>query len=563
VKQLLFYNFQTGDGLKLGANTSFVYENYSLSAGMSFLALDAVLYLALGLYLDQVLPSGFGVPKPWYFCFKCGKRQQILREDMQPLNDDELAGQDPRNFEPVADALKRQEGEDECLKVRGLVKRFGDKAAVNGTSLTMYKGQIFALLGHNGAGKTTTLSMLTGLLKPTAGRAEVFGLDMFSEMAEVRKILGVCPQHDVLFRNLTPEEHLRLFAAFKGSEPGEIDAQVEQMLVDIDLVDQRNQEARTLSGGQKRKLSVAISMIGNSKVVMLDEPTSGMDTTARRRLWDMLKKNKGDKIVILTTHYMDEADILGDRIAIMSEGDVQCTGSSLFLKKRYGAGYNLVIAKQVREPLPEVDKFIMARLPDAIKLQEVSSEITYQLPSESSSKFKQFFTDFDDNLAALRLRSYSVGITTLEEVFLKIGHGEEVERARDEDGMNLKAQGEKLMNVKPEDLELEEYTISRDGDDGCSAALAGFLDQLQHLSTKKLLTQFRDRQILAVEILFPIILLVCMFAFSKAKFASDSPAVALSVFAYPAQGLWHNEEAILQPSISGNDRSFIDAATFL
>lgn len=153
--------------------------------------------------------------------------------------------------------------------------------------------------------------------------------------------------------------------------------------------------ASTLSGGQKRKLSVAISMIGDSKIVMLDEPTSGMDTTARRRLWDMLKKNKGEKIVILTTHYMDEADILGDRIAIMSEGQVQCTGSSLFLKKRYGVGYNLIMAKKERRMLPEVDSFILSHIPNAIKLQEVSSEITYQLPTESSGLFKKFFSEFD------------------------------------------------------------------------------------------------------------------------------------------------------------------------
>jgi ATP-binding cassette subfamily A (ABC1) protein 3 len=110
--------------------------------------------------------------------------------------------------------------------------------------------------------------------------------------------------------------------------------------------------AKTLSGGQKRKLSVAISMIGTSKIILLDEPTSGMDTSTRRRLWDMLKKNKAGKIIILTTHYMDEADILGDRIAIMAEGKVQCTGSSLFLKNRYGVGYNLVIAKKDRQPAP-------------------------------------------------------------------------------------------------------------------------------------------------------------------------------------------------------------------
>lgn len=180
-------------------------------------------------------------------------------------------------------------------------------------------------------------------------------------------------------------------------------------------------------------------MIGNSKVIMLDEPTSGMDTTSRRRLWEMLKKNKQDKIVILTTHYMDEADILGDRIAIMSEGVVQCTGSSLFLKKRYGVGYNLVMAKKERRLLPEVDNFILQRIPNAIKLQEVSSEITYQLPTESSGQFKSFFSDIDQSLDALCLRSYSVGVTTLEEVFLKIGHGEEVEKERDQKNMNLKA----------------------------------------------------------------------------------------------------------------------------
>lgn len=152
----------------------------------------------------------------------------------------------------------------------------------------------------------------------------------------------------------------------------------------------------------------------------------------------MLKKNKKDKIIIMTTHYMDEADILGDRIAIMSEGKIQCTGSSLFLKQRYGVGYNLVIAKQKREPMPHIDKFVNDRIPSAIKLQEVSSEITYQLPTDSSSFFKSFFSDLDLNLDELKVRSYSVGVTTLEEVFLKIGHGEDVEKEREEKGINLK-----------------------------------------------------------------------------------------------------------------------------
>lgn len=151
---------------------------------------------------------------------------------------------------------------------------------------------------------------------------------------------------------MTPEDHLRLFASFKGTPENEIEALVQKMIADIELDTVKTQEARTLSGGQKRKLSVAIAMIGNSKIVMLDEPTSGMDTSARRKLWEMLKNNKQGRIIVLTTHYMDEADILGDRIAIMAEGKVVCTGSSLFLKNRYGVGYNLIISKKTRDPAP-------------------------------------------------------------------------------------------------------------------------------------------------------------------------------------------------------------------
>lgn len=110
---------------------------------------------------------------------------------------------------------------------------------------------------------------------------------------------------------------------------------------------------------------------------MLDEPTSGMDTTSRRRLWEMLKKNKQDKIIILTTHYMDEADILGDRIAIMTEGEVECTGSSLFLKQRYGVGYQLIIEKAVQDDLPQVEEYLRGEIPDIVKLQEVSLEMSF------------------------------------------------------------------------------------------------------------------------------------------------------------------------------------------
>lgn len=141
--------------------------------------------------------------------------------------------------------------------------------------------------------------------------------------------------------------------------------------------------------------------------------------------------------------------------------------------------------------------------------------------------------DLDENLEALQLRSYSVGVTTLEEVFLKIGHGEEVEKAREEGGMNLKAQGEKLMVVKEEDKDLEEYCIAKDPNSG------SFCDQLANLSTKKLKTQLRDRNILIIEILFPIILLLAMFGFSKVKPIHSYPSISADIFEFPSQNMYY------------------------
>ena len=162
--------------------------------------------------------------------------------------------------------------------------------------------------------------------------------------------MGVCPQHDVLFDLLTPEEHLDIFYDFKGGAKDAKEEELSNLARDIGINQDKKRLTNTLSGGNKRKLSVAIALCGPSKLVMLDEPTAGMDLTARRALWDMLKNYRSDRIIVLTTHYMDEADVLGDRIAIMSQGSIECLGSSLFLKNRYGAGYKLTMVKADKYP---------------------------------------------------------------------------------------------------------------------------------------------------------------------------------------------------------------------
>ncbi|NWH57817.1 ABCA3 protein, partial [Geococcyx californianus] len=222
--------------------------------------------------------------------------------------------------------------------------------AVKDLTVNMYEGQITVLLGHNGAGKTTTLSMLTGLHSPTSGQAYINGYEISQDMVLIRRSLGLCPQHDVLFDNMTVEEHLHFYGYPHSKCPEEIN----HILRILNLEDKRHSLTKALSGGMKRKLSIGIALIGDSKasfsdwaqprtslpgaVVMLDEPTSGMDPASRRATWDLLQQQRSNRTILLTTHFMDEADLLGDRIAIMAKGELQCCGSSLFLKRKYGKG---------------------------------------------------------------------------------------------------------------------------------------------------------------------------------------------------------------------------------
>lgn len=257
--------------------------------------------------------------------------------------------------------MARQGLDGQYLRIEGLEKTYDDGFhAVKGLNVKIYKNQIFALLGQNGAGKSTTISMLTGLIQATKGTATVFGNDIFNEPEKVRQYMGICPQHDVLFENLSPVEHLSVFYDFKGGDPDKAkkEKEIADLIKDVGLTADQNKKAGSLSGGNKRKLSVAIALCGNSKLIMLDEPTAGMDLGARRDLWNMLKNYRRDRIIILTTHYMDEADVLGDRIGIMAQGQMMCLGTSLFLKKRFGAGYKFTMVKDDKKKNTKLEPYL-------------------------------------------------------------------------------------------------------------------------------------------------------------------------------------------------------------
>jgi lipooligosaccharide transport system ATP-binding protein len=214
------------------------------------------------------------------------------------------------------------------VSLRGVTKRFGARAAVDGVDLEVPRGTCFGLLGPNGAGKTTTLRMIYGATRPSAGEIRVFGLDIAQEPRSVRARLGVTLQETVLIETLTPAENLRVFGRYYLLREPELSARANELLDFLELRSHADLPAAALSGGFKRRLAVAMSLMNHPDLLILDEPTTGLDPAVRHALWSRVRELRTRGItVLLTTHYMDEAERLCDRLAIMSEGRVVCEDS--------------------------------------------------------------------------------------------------------------------------------------------------------------------------------------------------------------------------------------------
>jgi ATP-binding cassette subfamily A (ABC1) protein 3 len=455
----------SGAGLS-SANASTVLNNWSLSDTIGMLILDTFLYGFLAWYADNVLPAPFrefGVAKPYNFFLRVDYWREVFglpvtndlvlrlggpvgaqattlmhyapatwtdrllcRARKPAVRSEVRAAADSSYFEEADANMKAMDRAGQCVSISKLRKEFntpdGVKVAVNDVDLTMYEGQIFVLLGHNGAGKTTTISMMTGLIPATSGSASIFGKAVMdtTQMTEIRKHLGVCPQYDVLWPELTVEEHLNIFADIKGVPMDKKKAEVLRAITEVGLTEKANTLSSKLSGGQKRKLSVCIALCGGSKVIMLDEPTSGMDPYSRRSTWQILQNAREGRVMLLTTHFMDEADILGDRIAIMANGGVECCGSPMFLKNRYGVGYVLTIVKGGSCDVDRLLAMLRSHVPVVSVATNVGAELSLRLPLASSPSFPAMLAELDASLKAYDVASYGISITSIEDVFLKI-----------------------------------------------------------------------------------------------------------------------------------------------
>ena len=284
---------------------------------------------------------------------------------------------------------------------RNIATRFGKRkeivVAVDSLNLTMPKGQITVLLGSNGSGKTTTLETVAGLNTVTAGTVTVDG----------RGGLGICPQRNVLWDQLTAYEHVRIFNRLKSADEPASKAQLEALLTSCDLARKLNAKARTLSGGQKRKLQLSMMFTGGSRVCCVDECSSGVDALARQKLWQILLAERGARTIIFTTHFLDEADLLSDQIAILSKGNLKAQGSSVELKYRLGGGYRVHVYNHPGRNVATLD------FEGATRKVRYDQTI-YTLPD--SARAAAFIRMLEEN----GISNYGITSPTIEEIFFNV-----------------------------------------------------------------------------------------------------------------------------------------------
>ena len=232
---------------------------------------------------------------------------------------------------------KEQVSSPKAIVVTGLSRQYPDKTAVDNISFSVDKGSIFSLLGVNGAGKTTTIKMLCGLTRPTGGEAYVLSHNIHTELDEVKKLANISPQDTSVASRLTVRENLEFIAGIYGAGRKKQREKADEMIQYFHLQEVADRRAKVLSGGWQRKLSIAMALITEPQIIFLDEPTLGLDVLARRELWEVIRRMKEKITIILTTHYMEEAESLSDKVAVMVDGQIKAMGSVKELKEQTGA----------------------------------------------------------------------------------------------------------------------------------------------------------------------------------------------------------------------------------
>ncbi|KAK3089434.1 hypothetical protein FSP39_003578, partial [Pinctada imbricata] len=392
-------------------------DDFSFSWACLMMLIDGCIYLVIGWYIRNIKPGKYGVSKPIYFPFTtsywgCGSCSKSSAENYKTSDRTDILVEEPDDRWIPG------------ISLRGLSKSYGNHKAVKNINCDFYEGHVTVLLGHNGAAKTTTINMISGVLEPSGGSVYVYG----KPAGESSGKIGVCNQHNALFDYMTVEEHVEFFANIKSnSAKAKLKLETERLLKDVDLWHVRRERISSLSGGMKRKLCVVLAFAGGSEAVILDEPTSGCRPLWKKGHLESYTKTETKRVIVvplvgctilLSTHFLDEADIIGDRIAIMHDGRVLCNGSAMFLKQNLGSGYHLKFNKEDDCDLESVMSVVRSHLPGAQLIDNIGSDVTVslQLQNQTMADLQQCLSEVENNADKLGIGNYGIYDTTMEEV---------------------------------------------------------------------------------------------------------------------------------------------------
>ncbi|KEH31922.1 ABC transporter A family protein [Medicago truncatula] len=389
-----------------------------------------IVVLLVAYYIDQVLSTGSG-KGPLFFLkgFQIKLLPSLKKPSIQRQGSKVFAQMEKPDVIQEREKVKQllHEPTINHAIVCDNIKKFypgrdgnPGKFAVRGLFLAVPRGECFGMLGPNGAGKTSFISMMIGLTKPASGAAYVQGLDIGTHMNGIYTSMGVCPQHDLLWESLTGREHLLFYGRLKNLTGSILTQAVEESLKSLNLYHGgiADKQAGKYSGGMKRRLSVAISLIGDPRIVYLDEPSTGLDPASRKWLWNVIKIAKLDRAIILTTHSMEEADALCDRLGIFVNGSLQCIGNPKELKGRYGGTYLFTMTTS-SDHEKDVENIVQRLTPNANKIYHLSGTLKFELPKEDV-KIANVFQAVEVAKRNFTVIAWGLSDTTLEDVFIKV-----------------------------------------------------------------------------------------------------------------------------------------------
>ncbi|CAF4578630.1 unnamed protein product [Rotaria socialis] len=517
-------------------------DNFTVLYCIIMMFIDSIIYMLLAIYIENVFPGEFGIPQPWDYPFKKSY----------------WFGFDAQSTDQQQTDVENDQG-DVGVNIKNLSKYYGNKMALKDLSVKFYRNMITAFLGRNGAGKSTTWSILTGLIPPSSGTVYVDGYNILTDIKLIRKRLGFAPQYNILFDLLTVKEHLEFFSQLKGTSQELMQSETEKMLIDLTLENKAENYSTALSGGMKRKLSIAIAFIGNSTTVILDEPTAGVDPFARRAIWDLVLKYKPGRTIVLSTHHLDEADLLSDRLAIICSGELKCVGTTMHLKREYGEGYNLIVELKSDETHQQQDNnkhsMLFQQLTDFLRRymldinikEEHGDQITYVIKDdvEHTKVFPVMLAELDENKTKYHVKSYGLSNSGLEQVFLRVA--DEIKRPEDYERLSQwkKFQNRTRKLFKKEDKP-KNASLANENNDEQLQTNTGFSDewgshtaerytgvqfiavQISALMIKRFHRTKRNTKGFIAEIILPILFILLAILVTKlAPNQSDPPMLIL------------------------------------